>query len=278
MIYLILAIVSSAMVSIIMRLSTDRIKDNVAMLVMNYSMCLLLACGFTGFGNLLPTSESLCGTLWMGLIHGVLYLVSFVMLQRNVAVNGVVLSATFMKLGLLVPMVLAVALFREMPSVVQLIGFVLALAAIVLINLDRDKTAVQAPAGLVFLLLTGGAADAMSKIYEELGDQALSEQFLVCTFAVALLLCVGLMLWKKQRIHWQELVFGLIIGIPNFFSARFLLLALNHVPAVITYPTYSVATLLVVTMVGVAAFRERLGKRQWVALGMILAALALLNL
>ena len=39
----------------------------------------------------------------------------------------------------------------------------------------------------------------------------------------------------------------------------------------------SVATILVVTLTGVAVFRERLHRRQWYALGAILAALAMLN-
>jgi multidrug transporter EmrE-like cation transporter len=49
-------------------------------------------------------------------------------------------------------------------------------------------------------------------------------------------------------------------------------------PAVIVYPTFSVATILVVTLAGVGLFRERLRKLQWVALAVILAALILLNL
>jgi len=278
MIYLGLAILSSAMVSVCMRLSTNRVKGNVAMLAMNYLMCLGLACVFTGAGNLLPVSDSLPQTLLLGLIHGILYLVSFVSMQRNVVVNGVVLSATFMKLGLLVPMVVSVLFFREFPAIVQIIGFCLAVAAILLINLKQDSRSVKSPLGLVLLLLTGGMADAMSKIYEELGNQALSEQFLVYTFIAAFVLCLCLTLLKRQRIGWLELGYGLLIGIPNFFSARFLLLALRYVPAVITYPTYSVATILLVTLIGVLVFHERLSRRQWVALGMILAALILLNI
>ena len=38
------------------------------------------------------------------------------------------------------------------------------------------------------------------------------------------------------------------------------------------------ATILAVTVAGVACFRERLGRRQWLALGVILAALVLLNI
>ena len=277
MIFLLLAILSSAMVSVTMRLSTGRISNNVGMLAMNYLMCMAVAGALTGFGNLLPMGPTLGQTLAMGGFNGVLYLLSFVLLQLNVKKNGVVLSATFMKLGLLVPMVISVLFFREMPTAGQMAGFCIAVGAILLINLEKGSSVVGFKLGLILLLLGGGGADAMSKVYEELGDPELSEQFLFYTFAVAFVLCIALMLGKKQRIGKGELLFGLLIGVPNYFSSYFLLRALEDVPAVIAYPSYSVATIFAVTVVGVLAFRERLGRCQWLALGIILAALVLLN-
>ena len=278
MIYLLLAIVSSTLVSVIMRLSTDRVRQNVAMLAMNYLMCTLLAVGSTGVGSLLPASSALGQTLGMGAVHGALYLAGFVLLQFNVRQNGVVLSATFMKLGLLVPMAVSILAFGEQPEVLQIVGFVLAVAAIVLINQNKEGGAVRSGGSLLLLLLCGGCGDVMAKVFEELGEAALEQQFLLYTFVSALILCLALMLCKKQRPGVPEVLFGALIGIPNFFSAKFLLRALESVPAVIAYPTYSVATLLIITMTGVLLFREKLEKRQWCALGIILLALALLNL
>ncbi len=278
MLFLILAILSSALVSIVMRLSTGRVSGSSSMLAMNYLMCLVLAGGFAGFTSLFPAISSLPATLGMGAVNGVLYLLGFVLLQVNVQKNGVVLSATFMKLGLLVPMVVSVFAFGEIPAPLQIIGFCVAVAAIVLINFEKSDTTLQFKAGLILLLLAGGSGDAMSKVYEELGDPALAAQFLFYTFLAAFALCLCLTLWKKEHIGKAELLFGLLIGIPNFFSARFLLLALGEIPAVIVYPTYSVTTILAVTLAGVLLFRERLGKRQWCALGAILAALVLLNI
>ena len=74
------------------------------------------------------------------------------------------------------------------------------------------------------------------------------------------------------------MLFGVLLGVPNFYSVRFLLDSLNTVPAVIAYPTFSVSTIMVVTLAGVAFFKEKLSKRQWIALGIILLALALLNI
>ncbi len=277
MIYLLLAIVSSALVSLVMRLGTDKVKGNIAMLSVNYIVCMCLAAGFAGFGKLVPETAGMGRTLGLGAVNGVLYLASFVLFQVNVKRNGVVLASTFMKLGLLVPMVLSVFLFGEIPGGVQIIGFVLAIIAILMINLEKDGGGKGFKFGLILLLLCGGMADAMSKVFEEVGETALSQQFLLYTFVAAFILCICLMAYKKQKIGKSEMIYGVLIGIPNFFSAKFLLKSLESVDAVIAYPTFSVATILVVTLVGVLAFKEKLGKRQWAALGIILAALVLLN-
>ena len=278
MLNLLLAIFSSALVSITMRLSETKIKNNTAMLAVNYIMCALLAWAYTGFGSLYPQEPGRQAMTVLGSINGVLYLAGFVLLRRNIQTNGVVLSSTFIKLGLLVSMVVSVVFFGERPEIWQWAGFALAVAAIVLMNYRPGEGESGNVASLLLLLLAGGGGDAMSKVFEELGNPVLSDHFLMYTFLVALLLCLMLVGIHKQPVGKWERIFGLLIGIPNFFSAKFLLGALKDIAAVIVYPVYSVATILVVTVTGVLVFREKLDKRQWMALGMILVALILLNI
>ena len=95
---------------------------------------------------------------------------------------------------------------------------------------------------------------------------------------LSLFLCLCLILIKRQSIRLPDILFGLLIGIPNYYSARFLLLALNSVPAVIAYPTYSVSTIVCVTAAGVLLFREALDRRRICALMLILISLVFLNL
>ena len=57
-----------------------------------------------------------------------------------------------------------------------------------------------------------------------------------------------------------------------------MLIALKSLPAVVVFPTFSVGCIVVVTLVGVLAFKEKLSKRQGTALGMIMVALAMLNM
>ena len=278
MISLLLAICSSAMVAIMMRFAQPRVNYPTGLLAANYILCSLLAL-FLSFPEFPELSASAIGVpAILGILNGILYLGSFVLMQWNTRHNGVVLSSVFMKLGILVPTVLSVVWFHEMPTAVQSIGFLLAILAILIINFQKGTQLSRASWGLILMLLAGGMADGMSKIYEEYGSAACKNLFLFFTFFCALLLCLGLVLHRKERIGSKELVFGAALGIPNFFSSLFLLKSLATVPAVIAFPTYSVAVILVVALAGILFFKERLSLRQAIGGLLICIALALLNL
>lgn len=276
MIFMLLGILSSASVSLLMRLSSFKIKNNISMLTACYVTCTLVAAFYTGTTDLFPAHPGLGRSMALGTVNGILYLAGFVLYEWSIRTNGVVLSAVFMKLGLLVPMVVSVVLFRDMPDTLQTIGFFVAIGGIILINWQKGGGSFGM--GLILLLLTGGSADAMSKVYEQLGHPDLGSHFLFYTFLVSLILCTALMIYKKERPGKYEVLFGFLIGVPNYFASRFVLRALASVPAVIVYPTCSVSTILVVTLAGVLLFKERLQKRQWLALAVILVAIVLLNI
>lgn len=278
MISLCLAILSTSLVSIVMRLSANRVKDNLGMLTMNYIVCALLAGAFGGFRGAFDLSNPQIGlTLAMGTVNGVLYLMGFVLMQLNIRKNGVVLSSIFQKLGLLVTLVISVVFYREVPNLLQGSGFVIAIFAILLMNYQKGESNVGSRAGLLAMLLSCGMADAMSKIFTESGVAALESQFLFYTFGVAMGLCFVGMILNGQKIGLWEGLFGVLIAIPNFFSSKFLLGALESLSAVIVYPVFSVGSILVVTLTGILLFRERLSRYQLAGIGAILVALVLLN-
>lgn len=278
MIFLLLAILSSSMISILMRVSSKRVSADLSMLAVNYLICAILGLGYTGFQPATPADTGFGVTILVSVISGAFYLAGFVLFQHYTQKNGIVLSSIFMKLGLLVPVAMSMVIFREAPTVVQIAGFCLAVAAIVLINLKKDDSGKGFGWGLLVMLVVCGGCDAMSKIYERVGPAALSDSYLFYNFVVAFLLAAVMVMGKKEKPGVPELLYGTLIGIPNFFSAKFLLAALTRLPAVVVYPSFSVATLLIVTLAGVVVFRERLSKIQWLALAGIIVALILLNI
>lgn len=278
MLNLLLAIASSSLVSIVMRTSEKYTKGNHGMLAVNYVICVIMAAFYTGFGNLFPKAEGIGFTLGLGTCTGILYLVGLLLVQLNIQKNGVVLSSIFQKLGLIVQVLISIIFFKEQPQFIQVLGIIICLVAVVMINFEKGQTAVQFKLGLFLILLSSGFCDVMSKIHEEMGNPALADHFLFYTFGVAMILCIVLIIVKKELFGWKDVLFGILLGIPNYFSASFLLKALNDIAAVIVFPTFSVATVVVISMTGMLVFKEKLSKKQWIAMGLILAALVLLNI
>jgi len=277
MLYLFLAIASSALISVLMRISEKHSSSGMAKLSMNYLMCCVLGGLYAGGAELFPRTEGMGLTVLLAVVSGVLYLTGFVLMQWNISRNGVVLTATFMKLGVLVPTVVSILVFGEKPHLTQLIGIAAAICAIFLIQ-GRGETGAGSIFGLVAVMLAGGGGDVMSKVFDEIAPGKLRNQFLLYIFIVAFVLCVLLCIGKKQKPALADILFGLAIGIPNYYSARFLLLSLGEIPAVVAYPSFSVGTIIVVALVGVLCFGEKLNRRKLMALGVILAALVLLNI
>lgn len=277
MIYLLLSILGGSLISIIMRLSHGKVKSSLGMLMANYITCVLLSAGFIGFGNVFSAQDGMGHALSLGIFNGVLYLVAFVLMEYTTRINGVVLPAVFSKLGLLVPIAIAFLCFGELPTAFQFAGSVISVLAILLINYKKGEK-FSLNMWLILLLLTDGGGAAMLKVFGETGNAALSDHFILYTFFFAGIICLAMVIFKKEKIGLAELCFGALIGVPNFMGSRFLMKALEQMSAVIAYPTRSVAVILVVALAGVVFFNERLRKTQWMAVAAIMAALVLLNI
>ena len=70
----------------------------------------------------------------------------------------------------------------------------------------------------------------------------------------------------------SELLFGILLGIPNFYSIYFLMMALNHeMSGSVFFPALNCSVILVSTLIGKYVFKESFNDRQLmgVALSMI---------
>ena len=280
MLYLVLSIVSSAMISIAMRLSVGRARGQISTLSVNYYICMLLSGSFSGFGNILSSDEGWELTLILGIINGLFFFLSLMLGQMVIKTNGVVLSSIFSKVGaLLIPLAFSIVFFREAPRPVQIIGALISIASIILINYQKGDSEQKPFMPILFLLLlTEGIASSGTKVFGEVGIPSFSDNFLFWTFGAAAVFSTAVALYKKEPFGIKEILFGALIGIPNFFSARFMLMAIREIPAIIVYPVRSVLTIMIITLFGVAFFKERLRKTQWIAFPFILLSLILLNI
>ena len=276
MLNLIFAMLCSALVSVVMRVGSQGDEPRKPMLAVNYLTCFAISMFFIRKG---AGRTGLGFAAGLGLVGGILYLGAFLLLQRNVRDNGVALSSLFMKLGVVVPALLGVTVFREGLAPTRAAGMLLTVA-VVFVLFDRTSARGLRQSGvwgLVLLLLCSGMADGLSKVYTAWGDPALEGHFLSFIFGFALVMSAALCLRLGQRPTPRDALYGLLLGLPNYFSSRFLLLALHDIPASVAYPVYACGTILLAAASGRLLFAEMIGKRQRAALALALVALALLN-
>ena len=279
MIYLILAIISSTLVSVFIRLGEDHVQNEMGMLLVNYIICSICAVLCSNTDVLTAIAASGVFDVGLGVFCGVLYLAGLLLMQYNTKHNGVVLASTFMKLGVLIPTLMAVVLFREIPKVTQVVGFILAIFAIVMIHFEKNALKEgNKKIWLLVLLLCGGITDSLANIFEQFGNPTAKDVYLFMIFFTAGVLALFFVLKNRKGLSKKDLIFGILLGVPNYFSSRFLLHALGSMKAVLVYPTFSVGTLVVITLVGIFGFKEKIDRKKIAALGMIVLALALLNI
>lgn len=279
MLYLILSIFCSFMLTMVMRLSKEKVSGTFGMMSVNYLICFLLAACFSGAGELFSGLPGMKITFGLGAVNGIFYVLSLFMMQYNLGRNGVVLPSLFSQTGtLVIPLFLAIVFFRERPNLLQGIGAALAVFSVIMLNYGKEEGMKKSAIALSASFFLDGMASSGSKIYGEIGQNALPEHFLFYTFLIGFLFCIVLVFIRKEHIGMSEILFGVLLGLPNFFASRLFLKALEDISAVIAYPMKGICTVLLVTMAGLLFFREKLRKNQWAAIITVFAAIILLNL
>lgn len=277
MLFLVLATLSSSVLALVLkRLNSG---NTYGVYFFNYVTCALLSF-LTLEDKALWRGDPL--PLWLGAVGGLVYLASLAVYGYSIRKSGAVLASVFTRLGVLVPIGISVAFLGERPSWLQGAGILLAVAAAVVMNgLPRGRA--SRPGGklllpLLLTLLFNGCSDSMSKIFAYAGRREEDGLFVFFIFFFAGLFTLVLLLRQRKGLALRDVLLGALVGVPNFCASRLLLAALTRLPAFVVYPCYSVGAILVISLCSVLLFHERLSRRQWGAVGMILAAVALLNL
>lgn len=277
MLFLVLATLSSSVLALVLkRLNSG---NTYGVYFFNYVTCALLS-----FLTLEDKALWRGGPLplWLGAVGGFVYLASLVVYGYSIRKSGAVLASVFTRLGVLVPIGVSVAFLGERPSWLQGAGIALAVAAAVVMN-GLPRGGASRPGGklllpLLLTLLFNGCSDSMSKIFAYAGRREEDGLFVFFIFFFAGLFTLVLLLRQRKGLALRDVLLGALVGVPNFCASRLLLAALTRLPAFVVYPCYSVGAILVISLCSVLLFHERLSRRQWGAVGMILAAVALLNL
>lgn len=281
-----LYILSSAICSVIIAhlLKTAEFKklNTVRVLTVNYLTAAVIAfltpIYDTGFDfNFIDVT----GALILAVIVGFIFIVNFFIYSKSVDKNGIGISVAAMRVSLIVPVLLSTFWYFEMISGLQWIGVFTVFIALYLLLPNKRKMLKEplSAAWLLVLIFIGtGLGDASLKVFEEDFLSVITkEQFMGTVFISSFVIGSSVILFQK---NWQfskaEIVLGVAVGIPNLYSAIFLINALELLSGAIVYSMVNILAVMGATLIGILRWEDRLTKTQWTGIVITLISILLL--
>lgn len=277
MIYLLLSIASSALINVIFRWFRKFEINNRQAITINYFTC--VAVGLLFYHSELSSVQWTPSGWWiLSLSLGILFITVFHWIARTAQEMGVGIAAVSAKMSVLFPLTSGVLFFAESLSSLQLVGILLSLIGVGLISKPEPKAVGDRHAHWwlpVLVFIGSGMIDSLLKAVQSLlgNNDASVSGMLIFGSAGILGLVMNLrdVILKKELWESRNVLAGILLGIPNYFSIYFLLKALSApgIPSVYVFPVNNVGVVLLASFLGFLLFRERYGLLK--IIGMLLA-------
>jgi drug/metabolite transporter (DMT)-like permease len=284
MIYLLLCIVINAFIGSIFKWFEKYDIDTFQAIVVNYFVCFVMACLISGQ---LPLPSEIIKTPWFGfaVLTGFSMIIVFNLMGATVRTAGVGIATVFQKLSLIAPALVAIFVYGEKSGLLKWAGILFSIIAIVLMSTKKDQKQVSHDVKIWMLPMLTFVGSCFIDLafyfidkwgYAPNGDL----QFFLALFFIAGLVGLFLSLFRKGKaLSVKNIIGGICLGIPNFFSLYLIILSLQAgLEASLVFPVNNVGVLLLAAAFGMMFFGERFTKKQALGFGMAVMAIIFIAL
>lgn len=287
MIHLILSILFSTSLFVIFKYFNIYKINTLQAIVVNYIVAFTLGMfSADAFGKIatISTQPWFKGALFLSMLFIFVFFVMALTAQKS----GVSVASIAGKMSVVVPVFFGVVLYNESVTVLKVIGILIALIAVYLSSVKPIEKG-KSNAGLLFpilLFLGSGVIDTALKYVQtkfvptdEVAFFSGSLFGLAAIFGILIL--VGKQLFSKGKIALKNIIAGIVLGIPNYFSIVFLIKALQNknLESSTLFTINNVAIVIVSTFVGLLLFKESFSTKNKIGIvlavvGIVLVAIA----
>jgi len=279
MIYLIFSIISSVLVAVIIRLNEAKNLNRAAVMLFNYITAAAIGILLT---NELPSLKTFSILLPLGSFTGFIYVATFFVYMYSVRQMGMAIPVTVTRLSVVVPVLGSVIVFSEAITSIQSLGILMALISIFLfswndkkVKANTDRKEFYLP---ILLFLMMGSGDFSLKVFQGIYPADYLMSFIILVFVISSILSLFLVLVKRVKISRQIIIAGFLLGIPNYFSAYFILKALQQLSGAITFTLNNIGIIMLSTFLGFIIWREPLKRKAIFAIAFAIISVILLNI
>lgn len=280
-IFILLSSLCSLLLVHLLKISETRRLRTLPVLTFNYLIAFLFTLVVSDLTDLQRLTHLPTVLIGFILLIGAFFIGNYMVFSKSVHFNGMGISVAAMRLSLLVPVLISIGIYNEKVTTLKFIGLILVFAALFLLlprkgvkKTGRLSRAWWLP--LIFLL--SGVADASLKIYEEDFSQYIDEMSFMGLIFLSAFFIGAFNCWFRPGPFFkkQELLMGSLIGIPNLYSAIFLIYALGEIDGAIAYSIVNVLNVTGGTLLGLWWWKDRVSALQWTGIAVALTAIVVL--
>jgi drug/metabolite transporter (DMT)-like permease len=279
MIFIFLTILCSSSIALLLKYNDTKGGDPLVLLAGNYLVASMISLVlFLADKN---ASISIHAT-FISLFFGLLFVGSFFSFAKAVSSSGTALATVSSRLSVIVPILLSILIYSEIPGLIRYIGFGFTLVTIFLFYLSikngKDSKEGKHLLYLILVLLGVGMTDFSMKIFEMDYSESDKSFFLFSLFFSAFLYSFIFIKIRKISFDRKTFTTGAVVGVPNMFSSFFLISALTQLPAIMVYPVTNIGIIILTTILANIIWHERLNKYGLLSLLAGIAAIIFLGL
>ena len=277
-----LSIFFSSLIFVIFKLFDTHKIQTIYAIIINYLTACLVGVLFYNKPvqlNEIPKNDWFYGTLFLG----VLFIVIFNLMAKTSQRLGVSVASVATKMSFVIPVILGLILYSEKLSFLKSAGSILALAAVYFASVKDTPRAIQRKALLlpIMVFLGSGIIDASIKYMEE-NHVSVNEFPIFSATVFGAAACTGILfillrsIDKPLKLNFRNVLGGIALGIPNFFSIFFLLRALQNeaLNSASIFTINNVAIVMFSTLLGIVLFKEKISTKNWA--GIALAVISIM--
>jgi drug/metabolite transporter (DMT)-like permease len=291
MIFLLGSIILSSYLTLAFKVCEKYGIDIFQAIVFNYITCVITGSIVNGAFPISVQSFHYAWVQW-GFLMGGLFISLFNLIGITTQKDGVAVATVANKLSLVIPVMLAVYLYGEVVQGYKMVGIIAALIAVVLTcyqpAADRERMVGSTSRHFNYLLpvilfIGSGLLDSIiNHVQKKYITEENSNAFLITGFfSAALIGAVVLMIQysrEKKFFATKNLLGGILIGIPNYFSIWCLMKFLKNSPwqSSAKIPVNNMGIVLFSSVVAWLLFKEKLSLINWAGILLSIAAIALI--
>ena len=293
--YLLLSIFFSTSLVVILRLfSIWKIKTEHGILF-NY-----LVCCITGF-IVMPDKTmfnhiGIWNGWWVCLLLGGGFILTFLLIGKSTNLLGVATTGIAFKLSFVIPTIVAILFYGDKFSITKMIGIAMAVFAVFLIADSKENNVItevtekiSEPTDFIhrkawimpFLIFIGsGITDSIFNFIQR-NYTPTGYEHLVTTLVFLGAFLMGLLLFgfNRELYQWKNVLGGILLGVPNYASLYFLLLALKKstLPPSELFPINNLGIVGFTAICGLILFKEKFSLRKSIGFALALGSIIIIG-